>query len=39
VATISEAGLATGITAGTTEITASLSGVTSPAVTLEVTAP
>jgi uncharacterized protein YjdB len=39
VATISEAGLATGIAAGTTEITAALSGVTSLVITLEVTVP
>ncbi|HSW56787.1 MAG TPA: Ig-like domain-containing protein [Dehalococcoidales bacterium] len=36
-ATVSEAGLATGIAAGTTEVTASASGVTSPAVILEIT--
>jgi len=39
IATVSEAGLATGVAAGTAEITASLSGVTSPAVTLKVAAP
>ena len=36
VASISSDGMATGITVGTTEITASLSGVTSPALTLVV---
>jgi uncharacterized protein YjlB len=36
VATISSSGLATGVAAGTTDITASLSGVTSPAITLTV---
>jgi hypothetical protein len=36
VASISSDGMATGITVGTTEITASLSGVTSPAITLVV---
>jgi hypothetical protein len=39
IATISSAGLATGVAAGNTNITASLSGVTSPAVTLAVKAP
>jgi uncharacterized protein YjlB len=39
IATISFTGLATGIAAGNTNITASMSGVTSPAVTLMVVAP
>ena len=39
VATISSAGLVTGIAAGTTNITASLSGITSPIVTVTVISP
>jgi len=38
IATISAAGLATGVAVGTTNITASLSGITSPSVTLTVIA-
>ena len=39
ISTISAAGLATGITAGNADITATLSGVTSPSVSLTVVAP
>jgi hypothetical protein len=39
VATISATGLATGVAPGSTDITASLSGVTNPAVTLDVVTP
>lgn len=39
IATVSGSGLATGVKAGTTQITATANGITSPAATLTVTAP